>query len=93
MTGLLEEYVRFEEVYGASWFSVAIRLLLDDTEGALQKLAEVADDKDSGLYDRLIIERSSVFDPIRSEPAYVALLEANKRIAEQQRRLLEEMNL
>jgi TolB-like protein len=93
MTGLLEEYVHYEEAYGARLLSVSIRLLLDDTEGALQKLAEVADDKNSGIYNRLIIERSSIFDPIRNEPAYIALLEDYETNAEQQRQLLEEMNL
>ncbi len=93
LTGLLEEFVRYEDVYGANSLSVSIRLALDDTEGALQKLAEFADDKNSGTYDRMFVERSSAFDPIRNEPAYIALLEAYKTNAEQQRQLLEEMNL
>jgi tetratricopeptide (TPR) repeat protein len=93
LTAVLNENLRYEEVYGARLFSVSIRLGLDDTEGALQKLAEIVASPHPGLYDRLIFERSSLYEPIRNEPAYIALLEYYKTNAEQQQRLLEEMNL
>jgi len=93
LTVLLKENLRYEEAYGARLFSVSIRMGLDDTEGALQQLAEIVASPHSGLYDRLIFERSSLYEPIRNEPAYIALLEYYKTNAEQQRQLLEEMNL
>ncbi len=93
MTAYLNMSERYEEAYGAGLLSVSSRLVLNDTEGALEKLTEVAADLHAGLYYGLILERSSIYDPIRNEPAYIALLEEYKTNAEQQRQLLEEMNL
>ena len=93
MRVVLRENVRFEEVYGARIDGVSIRLALDDTDGALQILATIVDSPHQGLFDRLIFERSSLYEPIRNEPAYIALLEYYKTNAEEQRQLLEEMNL
>ncbi len=93
ITAFIDESARYDEVYGAGLTSVASRLALDDIDGALQKLADFGDDPHAGIYYRLFFERSSVFDPIRNEPAYIALIEEYKSNAEQQRRLLEEMNL
>jgi TolB-like protein/Flp pilus assembly protein TadD len=93
ITALLKESVRYDEAYGAGLLAVSSRLVINDTEGALEKLAEVADDPFFGIHYRLIFERSSLYEPIRHEPAYIALLEFYETNAAQQRQLLEEMNL
>ncbi len=87
------ELERYDEVYGVGLSSVSSRLALKDTEGALQVLTEFADHPYESFFSRLYLERSSIFDSIRNEPAYIALLETYKTHAEQQRQLLEEMDL
>ena len=63
------------------------RLLLGDTAGALEKFRVLAGDY-VGAFDRLLMERDSVFDPIRNEPVFVALLEKLRSNAAEQQVLL-----
>ena len=78
----------FDEVYGESHRSVAGRLLLGDTEAALDKLAGLAQYQYDWPFNQTFLERSSVFDPIRNEPEFIELLDEYRKNAAEQRRLL-----
>jgi len=82
----------FDEAYGTSSGSVAGRLLLGDTGGALSKFASVAQDPYAGMFRGIFLERTSVYDPIREEPAFIALMDEYRRNTEEQRKLLQAMN-
>jgi hypothetical protein len=70
---------------------VEARLLLGDTGGALEKFRVLANDY-VGAFDRLLLEHDSVFDPIRNEPVFVALLEKLRTNAAEQQQVLLAMN-
>jgi hypothetical protein len=82
----------FDEIYGLIGASIASHLMLGSTERALNTLDSFAQSPDFGMFSRLILERSPVFDPIREEPAFVALLDDYRRNAEQQRQILQAKN-
>jgi tetratricopeptide (TPR) repeat protein len=83
---------RYDQAYGVVWESVAGQLLLGNREAALAKLDGFADVRYFNLLDRTILQNDSVFDPIREEPAFVALMDEYRRNAEEQRQLLQAMN-
>ncbi|VUX56211.1 membrane protein of unknown function [uncultured Woeseiaceae bacterium] len=87
----LEE--RYEEPYGVSRASFAARLILGDTDGALDKLAGLAQKRYHNFLNRLMLERSSVFDPLRNEPAFIELLDKYRENAAEQRLMLQAMNV
>ena len=88
----IDEQERWDEAYHfAHRVSVETRLLLGDRAGALEKFAVFANGR-SGNLDRLLLERDKIFDPIRSEPGFVALLEKWRVNAAEQRQLLQAMN-
>ena len=88
LRAIIVEQDRFDEAYQfAHRVSVEARLLLGDTAGALEKLRVLAGDY-VGAFDRLLMERDSVFDPIRNEPVFVALLEKLRSNAAEQQVLL-----
>jgi TolB-like protein/Flp pilus assembly protein TadD len=93
---LMQSYLNlqepYDEVYGVSAGSVAGRLILGDTDGALSKFAGVAQDPFAGMFRGFLLERSSVYDPIREELAFVELLELYRQNTEEQRKLLRAMN-
>ena len=82
----------FDQAYGMARLSIEGRLLLGDIDGALEKLASFAPHQDSSLFTRLLLEHSNVFDPIRDEPAFIALLDEYRENAAEQRQLLQAMN-
>jgi TolB-like protein/cytochrome c-type biogenesis protein CcmH/NrfG len=82
----------FDEVYSAGWQSVGGRLLLGDTDGALEKLAGFAKNRYRSENNRFVLEHSSLFDPLRDEPAFIALLDEYRENAEEQRQILQAMN-
>ena len=84
---------RYEEVYGTGLGSVTNRLALGDTKAALRKLSKFSADPHAGLYYRIIFERSSLFESIRSEPEYIEIREMYEANAAEQQRLLKEMAL
>ena len=88
----LESAKRYDDAYGVSRRSVVGHLVLGDTDAALDKLAGLAKNKYRRTFDRLYFERSSLYDPIREEPTFIALLDEYRENAAEQRRILQEMN-
>jgi hypothetical protein len=72
--------------------SIAGRLVLGDTDAALDKLAGFAQNKYFWWDNRLYLERSPSYDPIREEPAFIALLDEYRENAAEQRQILQAMN-
>jgi TolB-like protein len=96
-TQLIESHIelmrRYEEAYSVGWPSVAAPLLLGDRDAALVKLRAFAPDKYRSNDAHIIMEHSALFEPIRDEPEFIAVLEDYRRNAAEQRALLETMNL
>jgi len=89
----IAEQDRFDDAYHfAHRVSVEARLLLGDTAGALKKFDTLASDPRFGLLNRALLENDRVFDPIRNEPQFVALLERRHALVQKQRTLLQAMN-
>jgi tetratricopeptide (TPR) repeat protein len=92
LRAIIIEQDRFDDAYEfAHRVSVEARLLLGDTGGALEKFRVLANDY-VGAFDRLLLEHDSVFDPIRNEPVFVALLEKLRTNAAEQQQVLLAMN-
>jgi hypothetical protein len=71
-------------------------LALGETDAALEKLRQFdATDKwaNTHLVSQLMMRYSSLYDPIRDEPEFIALLDEYDRNAAEQRRLLQAMDL
>jgi hypothetical protein len=83
---------RFEDVYGVSRTSVSVLWLLDDKDRALTNLQRLAPDKYYWELNPLLLKHDSMFDPIREEPQFVALMADFDRNAAEQRMLLQAMN-
>jgi len=92
MQSFLELEERYQEPYGMTRYSIAARLMLGDIDGALEKLPGLAQNRYYGYLDRLDVERSSVFDPIRNEPVFIALLDEYRETAAGQRQIMHAMN-
>ncbi|MCZ6893097.1 MAG: tetratricopeptide repeat protein, partial [Gammaproteobacteria bacterium] len=82
----------YREVYGVGLGSVVASLVLGDIQGALDKLADFSQYPYRDFSNGLLVEHSSLFDPIRDEPAFIALLTEYRENAEKQRRILRVMN-
>ena len=95
-TLLMQSYLdlrdRFDEAYVVQWGSIAGNLLLGNTDAALGKLEGFAKTKYYGRLNSLFLERSPVFDAIREEPAFIALLDEYRENAAEQRQILQSMN-
>ena len=81
-----------EAFYGVRLRSVVAQLLLGDTDGALGKLEDHSRNKYSGYLEQIDLERNSVYDPIRNEPAFIALLGEYRDNAAKQRQIMQAMN-
>jgi len=92
MRSLQELTERYDEAYGVHRRSIAGRLALGDTDAALDRLAGFAQNKYQRENNRLLLERSPVFDPIRDERAFIALLDELRENAAKQRQILQAMN-
>ena len=91
MRSYLELLERFIDAYGVHRRYVAGPLALGNTDTALDRLAGLAEAKYRGGNNRLELERNSLYDPIRNEPAFIALLDDYRKNAEEQRKLLQAM--
>ena len=93
---LIESYLaineRYDEVYHVDWDSIASQLLIGDREAALKKLDQFAETKYSHSLDRTVLQHDSVFDPIRDEPAFIALMDEYRENTAEQRQILQAMN-
>ena len=81
-----------DEVYGIVSASISGQLLLGDTELALITLGKYTQWPDFGFFGRALLERSPVYDPIREEPAFIALLDDYRNNATEQREILQAKN-
>jgi len=81
-----------EEVYGVGPPSIISRLSLGETDDAMEQLDRFAERPISGWLNRLVLEHSPVYDSIRDEPAFIALLDGFRRNAEEQRQILQAMS-
>ena len=93
---LIESYLaineRYDQVFHVDWESIASRLLIGDREAALETLDKFAETMYFHLLDRTILQHDSVFDPIRDEPAFNALMDKYRQNAAEQRQILQAMN-
>ena len=91
-TVTLELPAPYEEFNSVDLDAVILRLLIGDTDGALDKLEAHGRSKYTGLLDQLDLERNSVYDPIRNEPAFIAVLDQYRENAAKQRQIMQSMN-
>ena len=82
----------FEEIYGVGRDSITVSLMLGDKTEALQKLQRFSESDFSKTYHRIFLENDPLFDAVRDEPQFIALMNNYRIIAEQQRELLQAMN-
>jgi TolB-like protein len=83
---------RFEEAYRMSWRSIASELMLGNDDAAFDKLALVNEDKYRLGSFRALLEHSSLFAPLREEPAFTALVDEYREHAKEQRLILQAAN-
>jgi TolB-like protein/Flp pilus assembly protein TadD len=93
---LIDSYLRlnerFDEVYHVEWEIIASQLLIGDKKAALEKLDIFATTMYFHRMDRTVLQHDSVFDPIREEPAFIALMDEYRENAAEQRQILQAMN-
>ena len=80
-----------DEAYGVSRSTIAVKLALGETDEARELLPEFEEFRYYWEFNRILLERSHLFDPLREEPAFVAMLEDYRAEAEEQRTLLQAM--
>jgi len=93
---LIESYLvlneRYDKVFHVDWDSIASQLLIGDREAALEKLDQFVETMYFHSLNRTVLQHDSVFDPIRDEPAFIALLGQYQENAAKQRLILQAMN-
>ncbi len=83
---------KYDEVYLVTRRSVSANLALGNYDVALEKFAGFENVKYFEQFNHLMLERDHSFDPIRDEPAFIAILDDYRQNAEEQRRLVQAMN-
>jgi tetratricopeptide (TPR) repeat protein len=93
---LIESYLaineRYDEAYHVEWQSIAGQLLIGDRNAALEKLDKFANTNFFHTLDKTFLQHDSAFDPIRDEPAFIALMDEYRENAAEQRQILQAMN-
>ena len=89
---LLDESEPFYEIYGKDRNAMSLDLMLGDSAAALQALDEFSARKFDSTFNWISFERDPTFDPIRDEPAFIALMQDYESKAAEQRQLLQAMN-
>jgi TolB-like protein/cytochrome c-type biogenesis protein CcmH/NrfG len=92
LRSFVDQSKRFEEAYSMSWRSIASELMLGNDDAAIDKLALVNEDKYRMGSFRALIEHSSLFAPLRDEPAFTALVDEYREHAKEQRLILQAAN-
>jgi len=92
VNSFLDLQERYAEVYGVGSRSIASRILLGETDDAMERLDRFVKRPNSGFLTWLALEHSPVYDSIRDEPAFIALLDGRRKNAEKQRQILQTMN-
>jgi hypothetical protein len=93
MQSFLDLQERYDETFRVARSSIAGRLSLGDIDAALEKLKGFSQTKYRREWNRMLLERSSTFDALREEPAFIALLDEYRENAAEQRILLQAMNV
>ena len=92
---LLQSYIneqsRYEDVYGVNRSSIGGRLAIGDVDGAKDRLPGFEKIRYYWELNRMLLERSHLYDALREEPAFVAMLENYRAEAAEQRTLLQAM--
>ena len=84
---------KFESAYDiATRRGIDSRLMLGDRDAALQRLAHFSQDMIFSDFDYTMFRYDPVYEPIRDEPSFVALLKRYEENAAEQRQLLQAMN-
>lgn len=83
---------KWRDVYGENRTGIGIALMLGDREKALETLESVSDIKHYWEFNNLMFKRDPMFDPIRDEPAFIALLAEFDKNSAEQRQLLQAAN-
>ena len=81
----------YREAYGMGLGSIAALLLIGDKDGALERLAEFAKSPYNSPSNEFYLKRSSLFAPLREEPAFIALLDEYHKNVEKQQQILQAM--
>ena len=71
--------------------SIGGRLALGDVDGARERLPGFEKHRYYWELNRMLLERSHLYDPLREEPAFAAMLESYRTEAETQRTILQAM--
>ncbi|MEJ2127748.1 MAG: hypothetical protein P8X81_02770 [Woeseiaceae bacterium] len=95
MKAYLEEQDRGDDAYAVRWRSITGRLALGEVDAAMEKLRIKR--RTMYLYtlgmDKVMFKHSELYDPIRDEPEFIALLDEYRKNAAEQRRLVQEMGI
>jgi TolB-like protein/Tfp pilus assembly protein PilF len=93
---LLQKYLEWrspqDAAYGISRSTMAVKLALGDLDGAREILPEFEEIRYYWAFNRILLERSHLFDPLRQDPAFAAMLEDYRSEAEEQRTILQAMS-
>lgn len=94
---LIQLYLDRQESDEAFYVAVSLRsvvahLVLGDTDAALDKLDDHSRNIYLGWLDQFELEHNSIYDPIRNEPAFIALLDEYRENAAKQRQILQTTN-
>jgi len=87
----IDEQSRYDDVYGVNRSSIGGLLALGDVDGARERLPGFEKIRYYWELNRMLLERSHLYDPLREEPAFVAMLESYRAEAEEQRTILQAM--
>jgi hypothetical protein len=92
---LLQKYLDWrsprDAAYGVSRSTIAVKLALGDLDGAREILPTFEEFRYYWEFNRILLERSHLFDPLREDPAFIAMLEDYSAEAEEQRTILQAM--
>jgi len=91
MKAYLKESDREDEVFAWTISAITGRLALGDIDAAMTKLKQFRPTmfQYMGVYQQTMLKHSALFDPIRDEPEFIALLKEYRDNAAEQRRLVQ----
>jgi len=94
---LMQYYVddesRYDKFFGVDPFAIAGRLVLGDIDAARTMLPGFVNNRYDWVINRMLLEHSSLFDPLRDQPMFVQMLDDYRQKAQEQRALLQAMTV